>query len=68
VRSGKDVRDVKNGMTSFKNLVSRFDSSEHFLEEVVAHGVDLNGNLLEVHVYVSFGRIHPEAWRRWTRC
>ena len=68
MRRGEDGRDVNNGMTSFTILVSRFDSSDYFLEEIVAHGVDLDGNLLEVHVYVFFGRIHPEAWRKWTRC
>jgi hypothetical protein len=34
----------------------------------VASWVDLDGNILEVHVHVAFGQFHPEAWRRWTRC
>jgi predicted DNA-binding protein with PD1-like motif len=38
------------------------------LEVAVGFFVDRDGNLPEVHVHVAIGQVHPEAWRRWTRC
>jgi hypothetical protein len=62
--------DVRQERSRFPNLFSahalvpRFDSIGHLLEEAMARGVDLDGNVSEVHLHVSIGRIHPEAWRR----
>ena len=40
----------------------------HSLEDVVARGVDLDGNVCEVHVHVASCQFHPVAWRGWTSC